>query len=402
MSVVAVLGHSLVAAALRTAGLALLAGATTAVAAFVYRVRVRTKLPEGAILILGLGVVAIWLNTRLVFIQFLGGGDPLTVGEAMVNVTVFVVAGVASYVGGSAGDRLGTSDRLSWGWLQPDFSPIVRAAGRFITVTLPEEVDDIEGYDAVDDEVKTALAGRRLDFPRGLTLDELHSQVVARLKEKYDVGYVDVELAADGTVDYLGVGQRAAGLGPTLPPKSAAVALRADPPFSATAGDTVQLWRPGEDGPTRVGTAELRASVGEVVTVAADEAVAEAVEPGTDYRLMTLSADSRPDREFAAMLRRGDETMSTFDIGAGSPLVGSSVGALDVTVIAVRAPGGEVETIPSRDRLIAEGDSLFAIGRPDTLRKLESSDGVRLTGGDDRLAAAADVLGGDQSDSDSD
>ena len=414
MSIVtAVFTHSLIEAAVRIVGLSLLAFVVTGLASFVFRVRVRSTFPEGATLILGLGVVAIYLNTRLVFVQFLGdAGDPLTTGEAIINVSVFVAAGVASYGGRYAGDKAGTSGRIPWGRFQPDFSPIVRAAGRFITVTLPEDIKDIEGYDSVDEEAKEALAGRRMDFPRGLTLAELQSQVIARLKEEHQIGYVDIDMSADGTVGFLAVGQRAAGLGPTLPPKSAAVAVRADPPFSATPGDTVQLWRVdaadtnedsdvtgegtteragdigGDDVNTgtdtgrshrekRIGTGELRASAGKIVTIATEETVADRIDPTVDHRLMTLSADTHPDREFAAMLRRGDETMSIVDISAESPLVGSSIGALDVTIIAVRSAGGDVETIPKRDRLVAAGDSLFAIERPETLRKLESSKGTQ-------------------------
>jgi hypothetical protein len=377
--VASLFGHPLVETVVHIAGLAFLAGVVTALSAFVYRIRARTQFPEGPTLILGLGAVAIYLNTRLIFVQFIGDtGDPLTVSEALLNISVFVTAGFASYVGRYAGDSVGTSDRLNWSVFQPDFNPIVRAVGRVITVTLPEEIDDIDGYDPVRDETKRAIAGTTLEFPRGLTVGDLQSQLVARLKEDHDVGYVDVDLTADGTVEFLAVGQRAAGIGPTLPPNSAAVAVRSDPPFSATAGDTVQLWRTDSDGKqTRLGTAELRASVDDVTTVATDEAIADRVDPTVDYRLMTFPADTHADREFAAMLRRGDETMSIVEITAESPLVGASVAALDATIIAIRSADGDVATIPKRDRRIGAGEQLFAIGRPDTLRKLEAASGVR-------------------------
>lgn len=396
MSILAtILGQPLVGVAVRLLGLSLLAGTATAIVAFVYRVRVRETFPEGATLILGLGVVAIYLNTRLIFIQFVGdGGDPLTFGEAVLNMSVFIVAGIASYGGRYVGTKAGGSDRLNWKLLQPNLSPIVRATGRFITVTLPETIEDIEGYDEVAEETKKSLAGRTLDFPRGLTVDDLNSQLITRLKEEYDIGYVDVEMTASGDVEYLGVGQRAAGIGPTLPPNSAAVAVKADPPFSATSGDTVQLWYIGEDGTDqRLGKAELRASVGSVATIATSESVANKVDPTANYRLMTLSADTNPEREFAGMLRRGDETMSIVEVTAESPLVGSSVAAVDVTIIAVRSSGGEVETIPSRERLIQAGDSLFAIGRPDALRKLELSKGTQVVEDDGQrdVVGASDV-----------
>lgn len=381
MSAIASLfGHPIVEVVVRIAGLGLLAGAVTTLAAFVYRVRARTQFPEGPTLILGLGVVAIYLNTRLIFVQFIGDiGDPLTVSEALLNISVFTVAGLASYGGRYAGDGLGTSERLNWGTFQTDFNPIVRAVGRFITVTLPEEIDDIDGYEPVRAETKRAIAGEQFEFPRGLTVEELRSQLAARIKEDHDVGYVDADLTDDGTVEFLAVGQRAAGIGPTLPPKAAAVAVRADPPFGATAGDTVQLWRTDSDGTReRLGTAELRASVGDVATVATDEAVAERVDPAVDYRLMTLAADSHADREFAAMLRRGDETMSIVEVDAESSLVGDIIGSLEATIIAIRSSGAEVETLPKRDREIRAGEQLFAIGRPDTLRKLDDASGARL------------------------
>lgn len=380
--VAAVFAHPLIGATIRIVGLSLLAGAVTAVVAYVYRVRVRNTFPEGATLILGLGAVAIYLNTRLVFIQFVGNGDLLTASEAMVNVAVFVAAGIASYGGRYLGDTVGASERITWKWLQPDISPIVRATGRFITVTLPEELEDIEGYDPVDEETKQALSGRKLEFPRGLTVDELRAELVSRLKEEHSIGYVDLDIGVDGTVEFIAVGQRAAGIGPTLPPNGAAVAVRADPPFSATPGDTVQLWQHTEQGEKRLGTAELRASVGPIATLATDKQTAESVDPTVDYRLMTLSADSHPDREFAAMLRRGDETMSIVEIGPESPLNGVSVGTLEATIIAIRSPDGDVDTIPKRDRLIQSGDHLFAIGRPELLRKLESTKDTQLIGSD--------------------
>jgi hypothetical protein len=263
---------------------------------------------------------------------------------------------------------------------------------------LPDEIDDIDGYDPVEEETRQALAGRKLDFPRGLTVTELESGLTARLKEGHDIGYVDVDLALDGTVEYFAVGRRVAGIGPTLPPKTAAVAVRADPPFSATPGDTVQIWDVADGQDERIGTAELRASVDSVVTLATDERVAERIDPTAEYRLMTLSADSHPDREFAAMLRRGEETMSVVEIGADSPFVGKPIGGLDATIIAVRTHGGAVETIPGRERSIGAGDDLFAIGRPDALRKLEATTGVQVVDAGDELGgddATTDPLGFD-------
>lgn len=373
--------HSLVEALVSVLALSLLALVITAIVTFVFRVRTGNTFPEGATLIVGLGVVAIYLNTRLALVQFISNrGEMVSTGEVLLNISVFVIAGVASYVGRSLGDGAGTSNRFTWKRLQPDLSPIVRATGRFITVSIPETIEDIEGYDPVDIETKRVIAGKSMDFPKGLTLDELHSQVTARLKEEHDIGYVDVDIDLDGTVGYLAVGQRAVGLGQTIPPNSVSVAVSADPPFSASPGDTVQLWHVDEGGTeTRVGTAELRASVGSVATLVLDETTANEIDPTADHRLMTLSANSNPEREFAAMLRREDETMSIIELQTGSPLVGNPVGRLDVTVIAVRSANDEIETIPEQDYQIQAGDNLYALGSPEALRKFESLNEVQLS-----------------------
>ncbi|QCS44631.1 cation:proton antiporter regulatory subunit [Natrinema versiforme] len=382
-----VAAHPLIAALVSVLALSLLAFVVTTIVTLVFRVRTGNMFPEGATLIVGLGVVAVYLNTRLTLIQFISSrGEVVSPSEALLNISVFVAAGVASYGGRRLGDAMGSSDRFTWKRLQPDLSPIVRATGRFITVTVPETVEDIEGYDPVDAETKRVIAGKSMDFPKGLTIEELHSQVIARLKEEHDIGYVDVDIGPDGAVTYLAVGQRAAGLGQTIPPNSVGVAVPTDPPFSASPGDTVQLWRTdGDETETRLGTAELRASVGSVATLVIDEATAAEVDPTADHRLMTLSANSHPEREFAAMLRRKDETMSILEIATESPLIGESLGSLDVTVIAVRSADGETETIPDHHYRIEAGDDLFVLGSPEALRKLESLEQVWLSSPDEEF-----------------
>lgn len=358
----------------RLVGFALLSGSVAALVAFVYRTRFRSALPESAGLIVGLGAVAIYLNTRLVLVQFVGDAtDPLTMGQAVRNVIIFGVAGVAAFGGRTTGHRLATSERFSWAGRTPSLSPIVRATGRFITVRLPESIEDIEGYDPVEPATKATLAGREFDFPRGLTVEELESELSGRLTRRYDIGYVDVELTAEGTVEFLAMGQRPAGLGETIPPGMAACAIRADPPFSAFPGDTIEIWRGGPE-PEAVGMAEFRAAVGEVVTVVCERRIATGLDPEISYRLVTHAGDARPDRDFLAALRRSEETVRVLDLGPESPLIDATIASLDVTVIAMER-ADELVTIPKGSMTLVAGDRLFLIGRPERLRKLEERGG---------------------------
>ncbi|MFC7046848.1 TrkA C-terminal domain-containing protein [Halobacteriaceae archaeon GCM10025711] len=253
--------------------------------------------------------------------------------------------------------------------LDSEVSPLVRAVGAVIPVTLPEDVADLDGYDPVASATKDHLAGTTLVFPRGLTVADLRERLVRRLKDDYDVGAVDVELDDDGRVTYLALGRRQAGLGHTLPPGTTALAVRADPAHAASAGDTVQVWTAGDD-PGLVATAELRAAVDDVVTLVTDTVDAAAVDPDVAYRVVTLPATPRTDREFARLLRTADETMGVVSVPEESDLVGIPVGALDLTCIAVRPDDGPIDPIPSQSRVLAAGDTVYVVARPDVIRRL--------------------------------
>ena len=369
---------TLAASAVQVVGLAVASAIVAALAAVGYRLYTRSRISEGLAVLAGLAVVTIYLNTDAALGQVISGGVGLLDPEVVVrNVVTFVVAAAAATVGGRVGDRFAAQLGVVSGAreLDVELSRLVRSVGRVIAVTLPEsadDVDDIEGYDPVAPEVKAALAGKKLVFPRGLTVAELRERFADRLKEDYGVGHVDVDLAADGSVEYLAVGSRAAGIGPTLVPGTAAVAIRADPPYSAASGDTVQVWVTGEAA-SRVATGELRSAAADVVTLALDEVDAESIDPVRDYRLVTLPEEPRPDREFASLLRRADETMGAVRIPTGSPFDGATVAETNASVVAVQPNGGTVEAIPRRDRELAAGDVLYVVARPEALRRLEAA-----------------------------
>lgn len=353
----------------RALGLALLAGFVAGAAAFLFRWRTGTELPEGPALLLGLGAVAVYLNGRIALVQFLGGeGEVLTPTAVAINLGILVVSMSTAGIGWHLGDEYGTSKRLQHS-LQPNLSPLVRASGRFIVLELPKEIEDIEGYDPVSGATKSELSGKTYTFSRGLTLEELTAALSTRLKTEYGIAHVDVELTVDGGVEYFAVGGRETGIGPTLPPNATATAITADPALTASAGDTVQIW----NGEKRVGTAELRATSKRTATVSARPAVVDSLDPNTEYRLMTLPVDERADRLFASMLRRADETMSAITVTEGATLDGKPVGSLGLCVIAVEKPDGTTATIPQDSRPIDGGERLFVIGHPTALRRVEAA-----------------------------
>lgn len=364
----------------RIAALSLFAGVLGMVTAIVYRWYVRSQIPEGLAALVGLSGVAAYLNTYFTLggliaeVTAAGGVSvaALQFGTVVVNSSIIGISAIAAVTGGRVGDRMGESAFATAEARSLDVSRIARAVGRTTAVTLPDEIADMDGYDPVAPSVKASLAGETFFFPRRLTLDELRERLVERLKHDFGVGHADLDLSEEGNVDYLALGSRESGIGPTLPPETCGVAVRADPAFAASAGDVVQVFQPGPDGPECVANAELRATADDVVTLAVDAADVSVLDPAERYRIVTLPVEPRTDREFASLLRTAEETMGVVTVGADSPLVGTTVGSVDASVVAIRT-GGQVEPIPSRSRTLAAGDSLYVVARSDQLRKLDAT-----------------------------
>ncbi|MCY4730902.1 potassium transporter TrkA [Natronomonas gomsonensis] len=367
----------------RVAVLVLLAGVLGAIVGLIHRWYANEQVPDGLTVLIGLSSVALYLNTAGALGEVIGGtgGDLLALEMVAYNTITLFLSGVTASAGGRVGDRAGisvfaVSGRKS---VEQDVSRIVKSVGRVTTVEVPDDIEDIDGYEPVDSATKDKLAGQTLLFPRRLTVEELQTRFVERLRIDYDVGYVDVEFAEDASIEYLALGRRESGLGPTLPPGSAAVAVRADPPNNASPGDAVQVWTTGdgeEASPHRVTNAELRGTAEDVVTLTMDERDARRFDTERRYRLVTLPVEARTDREFAAQLRAAEETTTAVTIESGSPLVNSSVGALDIAVVAVRTSAGDIEAIPPRRRPLAPGETVYAIARPAQLRQLEAAAAV--------------------------
>ncbi len=384
-------GTGLLVDAARLIVLVVTAAAVGAAAGIVHRWYTADRVPDGLSVLVGLSVVAIYLNTAGALSEVIGGQlELLAVETAIFNTVTFFVAGVSAAAGGRIGDRIGVGLFAVSGAksVDADVSRIVRTVGRVTTVRLPDEIEDIDGYDPVDPATKEKLVGHTLVFPKRLTLEELRTRFIDRLRTDYGVGHVDVEFDDDATVEYLAVGGRESGIGATLPPGSAALAIRADPPNNASPGDLVQVWTEGDPAddthPKRVMNAEVRGTADDIVTLAVDEPDAIRLDTDRRYRLVALPVEPRTDREFAAQLRTAAETMGVVRVSEGSALVDRAVGDVDIAVVAIGTAGGDIEAIPSPDRRLTAGETIYAVGRPDRLRKLESeSTDPARTGTDD-------------------
>ncbi|ELZ94053.1 hypothetical protein C440_10548 [Haloferax mucosum ATCC BAA-1512] len=421
---------SLVNRAIQFVGLVIGAFVVSAIASLLYRWYTREMIPRALAILFGGALVALYLNTVGLFGDFLTGDEPAVfqLETVLFNTASLVGGALVSPVGRLVGDRLTTDVFAVAGAreLSGDVSQLVRSVGRVRSVTLPEDISDIGGYDPVSDAVKEQLSGKTLLFPRRLTEAELRDRLVTRVKDDHGVGHMDVEFE-DSDVSYLALGSRAAGLGPTLAPGTVAVALRGDPGSGAAAGDPVQVWLvpnadaettatadPAPDGtavnnggsaaddapsvPTRIAFGELRGVADDVATVALDVEDANRLSGDEQYRLVTLPADPHVDREFASLLRNADETMAVTTIVADADLDGMTVADVETTVVAVRSPNESVDAIPGRARELSAGDELYVVGRPEVLRKVErraTTAESRTDGGDDEDGDSTGVRDGD-------
>lgn len=365
------LADALFDALVRLLGFALLAFGTAGTAAALFRWYSADELAEGIGILIGVTAVAVWLNTKTALQDAILGTTPLLETEtAIYTVAAFVGSAIAADGGRRIGDRLA---RSAFAGVAPgtidDVGQLVRSVGRVIAVELPESIEDADGHDPVDAATKAALAGQTLRFPRGLTVDQLRDRLATRLERDYGVGHVDVDLAADGEVEYLALGSRPTGIGPTLAPGSVAVAVRGDPAADAAPGDAVRIWARAGDDYRRVADGELRGTAADVATVALDREDARALGSDADHRLVTLPETPDAERELVSALRAADETVAAVPVDAGSALEGAAVGSLPALVLAIERDG-DVLALPGEEDRLAAGDVAHVLGRPDALRRL--------------------------------
>ncbi|ADB59477.1 TrkA-C domain protein [Haloterrigena turkmenica DSM 5511] len=354
-------------------GFSLLAGGTAAAVAFVFRWYSADGIPDGVAILLGVSMVAIWLNTKSALQQaIIGDTGMLELETAVYTVVAFVASAIAADGGRRLGDHLATDVfSLATPRTITEVGQLVRSAGRVVAVELPDEIEDVDGYDPVEESTKTELAGHTLLFPRRLSVDELRERLTDRLERDYGIGHVDVEFGADRTIDYLALGSRPAGIGSTLAPGTVAVAVRGDPAPDASPGDAVRIWRRDGDSLRRVTGGELRGVADDVATVAVDADDADSLSTEEEYRLVTLPRDPGAERDLVSLLRAVDETVTTLPVDAGDPLEGAVVGSLPVFVLAVdRDAAADPLALPSGETRLEAGDVAYVLGRPDALRRI--------------------------------
>ncbi|QSG12878.1 TrkA, K+ transport system, NAD-binding component [Halapricum desulfuricans] len=369
----ALVGDWTVRALVRILGFGLLAGVVTVLVAVVHRWYSRRRLAAGVGLLVGLSVPSAWLYVEAVTDGSLVSPTPLFHRASGAYVLgVFVAAAVASVVGRRIGDRIARDvydiDDVN---ASGPAARLVRAGNLAVPVTLPDAIERLDGYEPVGEATRARLAGRTMLFPRRLAADELGDRLAERVREDFDVDHVHATVGPDGTVERFAVGTRPSGLSPRVPPGVGAVGIVADPPASVGAGDPVEIRDDRGDTTRPVATGSVRATDGDVTTVAVDADDASALD-GDQYRLLVRPDGVDDARELAEHVWESDSTVTTVSVTAGSSMVGEFVGWLPGDVLLIERE----EPIPFPDDSVTlqAGDSLYVLGTPSQHHRLADYD----------------------------
>ncbi|WP_226479936.1 TrkA C-terminal domain-containing protein [Natrinema amylolyticum] len=358
-------------------GFALLAGIIATGVAFGYRGYSARAVPVGVGVFAGLAVVAGWLNLAGLDRAASIGDTPLV---HHATAAYFLGAVAVSAVAAEGGRRIGDQfARDAFGIERVaatgDVASLVRSARRPTPIDLPERIDDIDGYPPVDASVTRELAGRTMLVPQSGEASALRSRLSTRLERDYDIGHVSVTTDGDGTVDHLAVGRCRTGIGAMLPSGTVAVAIRADPSPTASAGDPVEVWTTAGDSSRLVATGTLRATAGDIttITVSADTVDEFAFDPESTYRLTTRSDPPDDGYGFMSVLRAADEMVRSVMVREGGALDNEFVEWLSGTALVV-VRDDEAIPFPDGNETLRAGDRLSVLGTPSELDSLPANE----------------------------
>lgn len=379
----------------------------------------------------GLGVVVLGTGLAGISGGLLGLLDP-TVAGTPAGVTALLVVLMVCLWAHSIGDTLGgsvprrlTLGRLRDHGLSPDLSERVDVFGQ-IRVRPIGEIQDIEGYQPLPEDVRERLRSSTWKVPASRPREELESLLVDRITSEFDLAEVSVSLDRKGHVE-IAAAPATAGLSRRVPADHRAVTIRTILPTGLARGDVVTLTlddgaesiagevvsartdgaespaaetRATESGPRDADSTASDSTADDdeaaepaptprlASTTGGDGEVTVAVPTGKSRRLvrrdfakLTVQARGRQrEYEVIGLLQRDGNRFERVAIGPDSPLDGARVGeagvreTYGVAILSIRRAGDRVVG-PDADASLLAGDELTAVGPPDALTRFREAVG---------------------------
>ncbi|MEF8887710.1 MAG: TrkA C-terminal domain-containing protein [Haloarculaceae archaeon] len=349
-------------------------------------------------------------------------------------VTAIIVVAMLAMYAHQKGDTMGaefphrfTLSGLRTRTLSAELADIV--GGNEVRVRVVGDVDDMEGYPPLPEDLRAELRAIEWRFPADLRLDELETRVSDRLRTEFDLSDVSVSVDERGraTVSaappFSGLSRRVtegrqavsvAGLLPTglargdevtvVTPdaevQGTVVSARTDSAGAKTPSVSQPTLSP--ESPDADGDGDDRPAPVRAPTTDGGEGRLTVAVPRSDVRtllgvdrakVVVESKGTRREYEAVSLLRRAGRRIRRLTVGAGSVLADGSLGTARVreeygaTVLAVRTPDGW-QFAPGGGTTLDPDDELFAVGEREALEALgEALSGTRTGpepgGGDD-------------------
>ena len=362
----------------------------------------------------GLGVVVLGGALAGISGGLMGLLDP-QLAENWTGITAVLVILMASLWAHAQGDKLGaatprrlTLKRLRESKLSTDLAERVDSYGQ-IRIRPLGEIQDIEGYPPLSDDVRAQLRTGSWKFPASLSLAELETTLEARLTDEYELAEATVTVDRTGRAE-IAAAPTTAGLSRRIPRGKRAVSVQTLLPTGLARSDVVTLELPdgdvsgpvvsartaGVESPTPptppAGNEEPTAGPdqGEApppkvptavggegqVTVALPYEEARRVVRTTFAPIVVHSQGKQREYEAIGVLTAQGNRFRKFTLASDSPLVGTTIGTAQVrdthgvAILAIRR-GAERIVVPRGDTELLADDRLIVVGTAANIRAFE-------------------------------
>jgi hypothetical protein len=363
----------------------------------------------------GFGVVVLAVALAGVNGGLLALTDPtiLASANAPTILTGLLVVMMMSLYAHSKGDQLGASiprrislRKLGEQTLSTDLVDVVSGRNE-IRIHVVGEIDDIEGYPPLPEDLRAKIRDTDWRFPADLQVSELETRLAERLRTEYDLGDAAVSIDERGQAT-VAAAPPFSGLSRRVESGRRAVSVEALIPTGLARGDVVTAITPDAEvrgtivsaRSTKVGAeknAETPAKPAapadgtstetpppeQAPTTSGGEGQATITVPRSDVgpllrsdsaKLVVESQGIRSEYEVISLLRRAGRRFRRLTVRSGGPLDGTALGTAhpretyDVAVLAVRTADGW-QFAPSGTTTVSAGDELFAVGTADALER---------------------------------
>lgn len=365
----------------------------------------------------GFGVVVLAVALAGINGGLLALSDPTIMASANAPtiVTGLLVVMMMSLYAHSKGDQLGTSvprrislRKLGEQTLSTDLVDVV--AGRNeIRIHVVGEIDDIEGYPPLPEDLRGAIRDSDWRFPADLQVSELETRLAERLRTEYDLGDVTVSIDERGRAT-VAAAPPFSGLSRRVESGRRAVSIDGLVPTGLARGDVVtaitddaqvrgqivsarsskasaESKTSTDNTPEPPTPSEASADKPDVLppsrapttgggegqaTLAVSRTDASPLLRADSAKLVVESQGTRQEYEVLSLLRRSGKRFRRLTVRAGGVLDGVSIGVAqprdtyEVSILAVRTASGW-QFAPSGTTTLSAGDELFAVGTSDAL-----------------------------------